>query len=78
MKAWMEGNSLHIVAPLDQGTASRSGRTMIVASTHGNRSVEDSEYDGRPVYFNLNVIQFADEAAGSPASEPEKRPRKAA
>lgn len=63
MRAWLEGNTLHISAPLGQGAASRSGRTMIVASTHGNRAIEDAEYEGRPVYFNLNVLQFVEEVS---------------
>jgi hypothetical protein len=54
MEAKIEGNELVIRIPLQKPTLSSSGKTLIVASTGGNKQI-DVEVEGKPVYVGLNA-----------------------
>lgn len=50
-------NKLHIIVDLSKpGRLSASGKTTVIASTRGNKSIEDE--DGNEVYFGLNVYKY--------------------
>ena len=52
--AKIEGNRLIITADLETPTPSASGKTLVVASTHGNKET-DVMIDGKPVIIGLNA-----------------------
>ena len=55
MKATIEGNELVIRLPLNRPPVpSSSGKTLVVASTRGNRQT-DAVIDGRPVVVGVNA-----------------------
>jgi hypothetical protein len=47
-------NKLFIEIDLETPTPSSSGKTLVVASTHGN-TVTTAEVDGKPVTIGLNA-----------------------
>lgn len=49
-----KGNKLIIEIDLEKPTPSSSGKTLVVASTHGN-TVTTVEVDGKPVTIGLNA-----------------------
>lgn len=58
MSIEQKGNDLVITCPLNvQGTPSRSGKTIVLASTRGNRQVELG--DGSTVVVSVNVYRYA-------------------
>ena len=54
MKVKIEKNLLHIEIELQKPSPSSSGKTLVVASTHGNQ-VTDLLIDGKPVTIGLNA-----------------------
>ena len=58
MKARVDGEYLRIKIPLQKAKASASGKTMVVASTHGNQET-DVEIDGKTVHIGLNAYYYA-------------------
>ena len=54
MKVEIKDNKLFIEIDLEKPTPSSSGKTIIVASTHGN-TVTAAEVDGKPVTIGLNA-----------------------
>jgi len=50
----IENNKLIITADLETPTPSASGKTLVVASTRGNK-VTDVMIDGKPVTIGLNA-----------------------
>ena len=54
LKVEIENNKLFIEIDLEQATPSSSGKTLVVASTHGN-VVTTAEVDGKPVTIGLNA-----------------------
>ena len=52
--AKIEGNRLIIIVDLETPTPSASGKTLVVASTHGNKET-DVMIDGKPVIIGLNA-----------------------
>ena len=55
MKATIEGNELVIRLPLNKSPVpSSSGKTLVVASTHGNRTT-DAVLNGQPVIVGVNA-----------------------
>jgi hypothetical protein len=55
MKATIEGNELVIRLPLNKSPVlSSSGKTLVVASTHGNRTTE-AVVNGQPVIVGVNA-----------------------
>ena len=55
MKATIEGNELVIRLPLNKSPVpSSSGKTLVVASTHGNRTTE-AVINGQPVIVGANA-----------------------
>jgi len=52
--AKIEGNKLIITADLETPTPSASGKTLVVASTRGNKET-DVVIDGKPVIIGLNA-----------------------
>jgi hypothetical protein len=53
--AKIEGNKLVIIADLEAPTPSASGKTLVVASTRGNKET-DAMIDGKPVIIDLNAF----------------------
>jgi hypothetical protein len=54
LKVEIKGNKLFIEIDLEKPTPSSSGKTLVVASTHGN-TVTTAEVDGKPVTIGLNA-----------------------
>jgi hypothetical protein len=54
MKVEIKDNKFFIEIDLEKPTPSSSGKTIIVASTHGN-TVTAAEVDGKPVIIGLNA-----------------------
>lgn len=50
----IKDNKLFIEIDLENPTPSSSGKTLILASTHGN-TVTTAEVDGKPVIIGLNA-----------------------
>lgn len=55
MKVRLEGNELSIRVPLTEGKASKSGKSIVLASTRGQQVV--GKWEGRPITLQLNVMQ---------------------
>ena len=54
MKAEIKGNELIITMPLHAPTSSKSGKTLTVASSYGNKPTT-ATIDGKPVIVGLNA-----------------------
>jgi hypothetical protein len=55
VKATIEGNELVIRLPLNKSPVpSSSGKTLVVASSHGNRTTE-ATVNGQPVVIGVNA-----------------------
>ena len=54
MKVEIKDNKLFIEIDLEKPTPSSSGKTLVVATTHGN-TVTTAEVDGKPVIVGLNA-----------------------
>ncbi len=54
MKVEIKDNKLFIEIDLEKPTRSSSGKTLVVASTHGNM-VTTAQVDGKPVTVGLNA-----------------------
>lgn len=54
MKVTIEKNELVIRVPLQEPTPSSTGKTLVVASSHGNQKT-DALVDGKPVIVGLNA-----------------------
>ena len=54
LKVGIKDNKLLIEIDLEKPTPSASGKTLVVASTHGN-TVTAAEVDGKPVIVGLNA-----------------------
>ena len=54
MKAEIKGTDLVITIPMQEPTPSASGKTLVIASTHGNQSTTLT-VQGKPVTIGLNA-----------------------
>ena len=54
MQATVDGEFLVIRIPLESPRPSSSGKTLIVASTHGNQTTT-ATIDGKPIIVGLNA-----------------------
>ena len=54
MNVEIKDNKLHIEIDLETPTPSASGKTLVVASTHGNM-VTSATIDGKPIIIGLNA-----------------------
>ncbi|WP_298335066.1 hypothetical protein [Ferrimicrobium sp.] len=54
MNVEIRDNKLYIEIELDTPTPSSSGKTLVVASTHGN-TVTSAMINGKPVIIGLNA-----------------------
>jgi hypothetical protein len=54
MKAEIKGNDLIITIPMQEPTPSASGKTLVIASTHGNMTTT-LMVKGKPVTVGLNA-----------------------
>ncbi len=54
MEVKIEGDKLVITIELQKPTPSASGKTLVVATTHGNM-VTDCVIEGKPVVVGLNA-----------------------
>lgn len=57
LTAKIEGNELVIRLPLQTPTRSTSGKTLVVASSHGNKTTE-AEVDGQKVVVGVNAYIY--------------------
>lgn len=60
VKVEVDGKYLRIKIPLQKAEGSKSGKTMVVATTHGNRETE-AEIDGKKIFLGLNAYYYAKE-----------------
>jgi hypothetical protein len=54
MKVEIKNKKLYIEIDLEEPTPSSSGKTLVVASTHGN-TITTAEVNGKPVTIGLNA-----------------------
>lgn len=54
MKTTIEGNELVIRIPMNEPRPSASGKTLVVATTSGNKTTE-ATVNGKPVIIGLNA-----------------------
>ena len=54
MKVEIVGGNLVITMPLGKPVPSTSGKTLVVASSHGNRET-DAKIDGKNIVIGLNA-----------------------
>lgn len=54
MKVEIKGNELIITVEMQKPTPSASGKTLVVASSHGNQ-ITSATIDGKPVVVGLNA-----------------------
>jgi hypothetical protein len=54
MKVEIKGNELIITVEMQKPTPSASGKTLVVASSHGNQATT-AIIDGKPVIVGLNA-----------------------
>ena len=54
MKVEIKGNELIITVEMQKPTPSASGKTLVVASSHGNQATT-AMVDGKPVIVGLNA-----------------------
>ena len=54
MTVTIKGNVLHLEIPMQRPTPSASGKTLVVASTRGNKTT-DAKVDGKPVVIGFNA-----------------------
>jgi len=54
MQVEIKGNDLVITIPMQKPTPSASGKTLVVASSHGNQPTS-AQVDGKPVVVGLNA-----------------------
>jgi len=59
MKAQIVDGHLVLTLPLQTPTNSKSGKTLVVASTHGNQKT-DVTINGKPVTVGVNAYIKAD------------------
>lgn len=55
LSAKIEGSKLTLIIDLESPTASKSGKTLVVASTHGNVTLHDVKINGKPLTIGLNA-----------------------
>jgi hypothetical protein len=53
----IEGSKLFIELDLEKPTESKSGKTIIIASTHGQK-VTDIMIDGKPLVIGVNAFIY--------------------
>ncbi len=54
-----EGDTLVIRIPIQTPTPSASGKTLVVASTHGNQKTA-VQIDGKDLYLGVNAYVYAE------------------
>lgn len=54
MKVTIEKGELVIRIPMQEPTPSASGKTLVVASSHGNQQTT-ANVNGKPVYVGINA-----------------------
>jgi hypothetical protein len=54
MTVEVKDGNLHIVLPMQQPSPSKTGKTKVVASTHGNIQTQ-AEVEGKPITIGVNA-----------------------
>lgn len=54
MEAKIEGGKLHLTIDMQEPTRSASGKTLVVATSHGNKPTE-AQVNGKPVIVGVNA-----------------------
>ena len=57
MKAEIINGNLVLTLPLGKPTPSASGKTLVVASSHGNQKTE-AKVDGKPIVVGVNAYVY--------------------
>jgi len=60
MKATVEGNVLHLESPLAPPRPSKSGKTLVVATTGGNKRT-DALVEGRTLWVGVNAYVYKED-----------------
>lgn len=60
MKVTIEGKDLVVRIPMQKGKPSKSGKTLVVATTHGNVET-DAKVNGKKIKLGLNAYIPNDE-----------------
>lgn len=55
MEAKIEGKFLVITMPLEEPKPSASGKTLVVASSYGNKVFDNVVVNGKPVTIGVNA-----------------------
>lgn len=55
IKAEIKNNQLHIIADLETPTPSGSQKTLVVASSRGNKTFDQVMVQGKPLTIGLNA-----------------------
>lgn len=58
MQVTIDGDELVIRCPLQEPTLSATGKTLLVASSHGNATTQ-AMIDGKPIVIGLNAYIYA-------------------
>jgi len=58
MTVEVKDGNLHIVLPMQPPSPSKSGKTKVVASTHGNVQTT-AQVDGKPITLGVNAYVHA-------------------
>jgi hypothetical protein len=58
MQVEIKNGQLVITIPTQRPTPSASGKTLVIASTRGNKTTE-AKVDGKPVVIGLNAYIYA-------------------
>jgi hypothetical protein len=58
MQVAIEGNDLVVRLPLEEPTPSTSGKTLIVASSHGSHETT-ATFNGKPIIVGCNAYVYA-------------------
>jgi hypothetical protein len=74
MKAKVQGRNLVIELPLEEPKMSGSGKTMLVASSHGVRQSK-VKIDGKKVLVVANAFYHPDERQTEVGGRPKMRPQ---
>lgn len=61
MEVTIENNVLVIRIEMNAPTPSASGKTLVVASSHGNKETS-AQVNGKPVFIGLNAYIYPEKA----------------
>lgn len=66
VSAEIEGNFVIIKVPMQTPTPSKSAKTLVIATTHGNLRLPDVTFNGAPITIGVNVYIKPEERVVTP------------